>query len=270
MATDLEAQIAALRADIAAREARSARLRAEINEMTQERQAFLNAYDRVVGPIDKKVAALREVIDDLREQRRRQSIGDPDVYQPEWTPPDGYVPVEEQYRRLWGSPGVYAAADTFTGYSTGDPLADAAEPEDPGVLLKRLWRALARRFHPDLARDDAERDRRTEVMIRINQAYEAGDLATLQALSENDYADSDTPLAVLTLRGLRAQVEALEAEHDQLEAERDALFYDDMMQMQIEAKLLRVRGRDLLRELAQQRNAEFYELLRELDALRAS
>ena len=47
---------------------------------------------------------------------------------------------------------------------------------------KRLFRLLARQIHPDLARDPAERERRTNLMVAANTAYEQGDLETLRHL----------------------------------------------------------------------------------------
>jgi hypothetical protein len=47
---------------------------------------------------------------------------------------------------------------------------------------KRLFRTLARLIHPDLARDPAERERRTNLMVAANNAYEQGDLETLRHL----------------------------------------------------------------------------------------
>src|SRR4029450_8616970 len=52
------------------------------------------------------------------------------------------------------------------------------EPEPRAPVsdeAKRLFRQLARRIHPDLAADAAERERRTNLMVAANDAYEQGD-----------------------------------------------------------------------------------------------
>ncbi len=46
----------------------------------------------------------------------------------------------------------------------------------------RLYRELAKRHHPDLARTPAERERRAELMLRVNVAYRDRDLATLRSI----------------------------------------------------------------------------------------
>jgi len=59
------------------------------------------------------------------------------------------------------------------------------EPEPRPVIgedAKRLFRQLARIIHPDLAGDPAERERRTNLMVAANLAYEQGDVAALERL----------------------------------------------------------------------------------------
>lgn len=48
--------------------------------------------------------------------------------------------------------------------------------------LKTLFRRAAMRLHPDFARSDADRQRREQSMLRVNQAFAAGDRAQLEAL----------------------------------------------------------------------------------------
>ncbi|HKO86308.1 MAG TPA: hypothetical protein VJ140_17535, partial [Actinomycetota bacterium] len=80
------------------------------------------------------------------------------------------------------------------------------EPERRAVVgedAKRLFRQLARLIHPDLAADPQERERRTNLMVAANDAYEQGDVAALERLLEEWHA---SPEAV-TGRGTAAELE---------------------------------------------------------------
>jgi hypothetical protein len=62
------------------------------------------------------------------------------------------------------------------------------EPERRPVVdeaVKRLFRQLARSIHPDLATDPAERERRKNLMVAANLAYEQGDLEGLRRLRDD-------------------------------------------------------------------------------------
>lgn len=64
--------------------------------------------------------------------------------------------------------------------------------------LREIFRSLARAVHPDQARQDVERERRTEVMKQVTRAYEEGDLARLVELenawqSQQSLADGGDP-----------------------------------------------------------------------------
>ncbi|HEX2869599.1 MAG TPA: hypothetical protein VHP33_00050, partial [Polyangiaceae bacterium] len=59
--------------------------------------------------------------------------------------------------------------------------------------LREIFRTLARALHPDQARTDVERSRRTEVMKEITRAYEQGDLARLLTL-ESEWQATQAPV----------------------------------------------------------------------------
>jgi hypothetical protein len=54
---------------------------------------------------------------------------------------------------------------------------------------KRLYIDLAKRLHPDLARDDEERQRRERIMQRVNEAFRLRDLAGLRAVHLESVAE---------------------------------------------------------------------------------
>ncbi|WP_241838060.1 hypothetical protein [Streptomyces sp. CB03234] len=64
----------------------------------------------------------------------------------------------------------------------------------PSDEARKLYRELARKAHPDLAREEKERQRREEFITRVNAAYGRGDEALLRELSE-EWAVGPAPAA---------------------------------------------------------------------------
>ncbi|HET7093263.1 MAG TPA: hypothetical protein VFI22_07295 [Thermomicrobiales bacterium] len=108
----------------------------------------------------------------------------------------------------------------------GGPAIDLAD-EPPSLAeasaeLRRLYRDLAKRCHPDFACDDDDRTRRQERMLQINDAFRQRDLAALRALRHEVEADDPAfprrPLAerlawaVIELQRLDARLAVLRAE----------------------------------------------------------
>lgn len=61
-------------------------------------------------------------------------------------------------------------------------VAGATQVGQQRRSLRDIFRSLARAIHPDQARQEDERQRRTEVMKQVTRAYEDGDLARLVEL----------------------------------------------------------------------------------------
>ena len=116
--------------------------------------------------------------------------------------------------------------------STGSARGDRQElrepgPEDeeplpepsPAAELKSLYRRLARRFHPDLARTEEEQVRHAALMARINALYRAGDRAGLEALADQALG-AELPEAAVSLE---EEVRLLEERRERFESARDGL-----------------------------------------------
>jgi hypothetical protein len=73
----------------------------------------------------------------------------------------------------------------------GQRVAGAGQVGQQRRSLRELFRSLARAVHPDQARHEDERARRTDVMKQVTRAYEDGDLARLIEL-ENAWQSEQT------------------------------------------------------------------------------
>ena len=79
-----------------------------------------------------------------------------------------------------------------------DDLLPTPTPRDKAAE-KRLYRELARRFHPDLAETAVEQAYRTSIMAAVNAAYEQQDIQALY-----DLAGELDPAQLVELQGIEA------------------------------------------------------------------
>jgi len=125
----------------------------------------------------------------------------------------------------------------------------------PTESLKKLFREVAKRIHPDLATNDEDRARREKLMAAANRAYEEGDEAKLRAILEEWESSPESvegegvgPELVRAIRKM-AQIEkrlsAIETEIERLRA-------SDLYQLKAKVDEAENEGRDLLAEMASQ------------------
>jgi hypothetical protein len=128
-----------------------------------------------------------------------------------------------------------------------------AEEFDPPPSLKTLFRDVARRIHPDFARDDAEQKHFTLLMARANQAYSLGDAETLQRLLD-DHREINASIAgegpTAELLRITRQIQHAERDIATLDAERHTLLSGEIAQLHLDAEAAAREHRDLLTELA--------------------
>ncbi len=269
---DHHARIARLQAEIAQLESELTDLEAEILDLERELGDFVERYDQLVRPISEKLAVIRQMIADLENEHAPPppQLGQPPTrptLASSWTPPPDYVSVEEQYRRAWEVPRQQAAAQPPPEAPVTRPAAGSASESG----IRKLYRQLARRYHPDLTTDPAERQRRNRLMAEINEAYSRRDSAALQALAaQPEAARTDQPWAALQVR----QLEQIRAQLDRrlyhLRVQRNELIHGEMMDLKLQASFAAREGRDLLAEMAARLQREYDTCLDRLDQLRGS
>lgn len=274
---EITQQIRRLQAEIDQQRAVAAELEAEVHEIETELEVFTVRYDQVLAALNRLEAA-KKAIEELEHQRRIRAMmrDTPRARRRVWEPPAGYVPVEEQIRRNRAEAArrLHAEADPTDRFGETS-AADTALDLD--AELKRLYRKLARRWHPDLATDEADTRRRNEIMALVNTAYENRALETLLALdAEEDptrpktaeEAAAELPLAVLRLRQLQQAYRELARRIESLRQEHFDLTHNALMDIKIEATLAAAQGRDLLQEIIDRSNTEYWQCMNRLDELR--
>ena len=215
--------------ELAAAELRLAERQTEIRGIERRLRFRLGRSIDRLAELEEQIARYRQEIQQLRIPGALEA---------------GYLPVEEQYRRAWSRSSdqdIYAGAE---------PLGQVDEQQ-----LKRLYRRLARRYHPDLATDQSEWQYRTDKMAALNEAYAAGSLAEMIALSDpgsestsagEGQDDTDAELA----RVLEKELSRLRRKSQLVENATKTLHNNPVVQLSLDIKLARRRGRDLLKEMS--------------------
>ncbi|WP_411103795.1 hypothetical protein [Streptomyces sp. cmx-4-9] len=88
--------------------------------------------------------------------------------------------VDELFHDWLGSDGL---SDDAAAMLTDRPVRPP-ERVRPSEEVRRLYRELVRKAHPDLAQEEAERERRDAFIARVNAAYARGEEQLLRELAE--------------------------------------------------------------------------------------
>jgi len=132
---------------------------------------------------------------------------------------------------------------------------DLQSPELKIPDIKVLYRKLARRYHPDLARSEADRAVSNEQMAEINQAYSVGDLKRLMKLAGIGvpYGMELPPLSTDITQHRNEPRSELEQAERNLRAVRQQIARMSnlpIVKLSLEVKLAQHQGRNLLREMS--------------------
>lgn len=233
-----------------------------------ERLAAINAFEFRLRAITSQLVArldrLEAEIEQYRQQLRRlgDDWGEGGNGRSPWSVDD----VED----VTGSAGPQASGQYR--YHTAAP--ENAPPElnaDEGAELKRLFRQLARRFHPDLADNEADRAYRTQLMMAINAAYAARDISKLRQLAlEPDaahglhLADTDQQLAEMLLR----ELERCQRRLAEIRDEMGRLAKYKSVRLMRQAEQAEQEGRDWAAEIRTQLQEQIARRLVERDVLK--
>jgi hypothetical protein len=151
-----------------------------------ELHAFETTYRKALGSRYARLDALAELLDETAAP----------------APDDaGPGPSDDGPAERYPGQGVPGGQNWAWGEREPDREPERRPPVNEEA--KRLFRQLARLIHPDLAGDPKERERRTNLMVAANDAYEQGDVAALERLLEDWHA---SPEAV-TGHGAAAELE---------------------------------------------------------------
>jgi len=212
---------AALEAELAERELRSANLRAELG-------AFERQYLHFVGS---HYAELDELKAQLAERLAQEQPGN--------------------QRAQKAARDARARADETKSVagekSIKEPRAFESSPE-----MKRLYREVAKRVHPDLTSNREDRAKRQQLMAEANEAYERGDEAKLTKIFteyecspeavEGEGAGAELIRVIRRVSQTRGRVA-------EIEAEAQEMLRSDLYRLKSRVDEAGAAGRDALNEM---------------------
>lgn len=141
------------------------------------------------------------------------------------------------------------------------------KPFAPSGELKRLFRHLAQKIHPDRAEDEADRAWRTGLMSEANRAYRAGDTMVLQEILrqwQNGYEESNcrnhpAPQKKSAAQEMERQIRQMQKRLAEINEQLNRLLASRLYELFAATNMARSRNRDLLQEMAEQLDAQIIE-----------
>lgn len=231
-----DTELRELQLDLQDRQERIAQLEFEISDTNAELGRFEHEFEARVGVLERQVSDLEADLEQARFQAARRA---------QWgaraDSPDMHVDVLEQFRRTW-----------TPKKKPPEPPPEQVITDEVKAELKTLFRALAKRFHPDLVTDPEAKRWRQKIMAQVNEAYAAQDVRALKALAEKqDRAETPVEKSREQILGdMRAEIRRLDGVIRNLERTLKDLINSHTVKLMLEVTIAARQGRDLLEEMA--------------------
>ncbi|MEK9628657.1 MAG: hypothetical protein VW455_06510 [Nitrospinota bacterium] len=122
-------------------------------------------------------------------------------------------------------------------------------PED----LKKLFRRVAKKIHPDLSSSVEERNKRTDLMAKLNQAYDKLDEEAIRSVlmewEAEGFSEDHLELGEQLERAVQ-QLAQVRGRLNEISDELEELQLSEMFQLKNNIESAEKEGRDLLQEIA--------------------
>jgi DNA repair exonuclease SbcCD ATPase subunit len=235
-----------------------ARLEQEHADLVIELSEFEALYNARVSPLQAKLEETRLHIDEYQLriellQWRGNSLS------------PSQLEAEVEYRLRERRQHVHETYEQAERAQPPPPPIDRAAELD----LKQVYRELAKRSHPDLAVDEADRTARAGRMKDINASYARRDVTALRAwlrqLDSKELRQRESPEQMWSR--LKIEYDRIEAAIKRVKTEMAALNRSPLMSLKIDVAIARARGQDVLGEVAAQVQTQLIDAERELAQL---
>ena len=157
-----------------------------------------------------------------------------------------------------------------TKSTAGEKSEQEPRPFQASPELKRLYRDIARKIHPDLTTDRDDRAKRQDLMAQANDAYEHGDESQLiKILTEYECSpeavkgDGAGPDLIRVIR----RISQARSRLSEIEAELQELLRSDLHQLKMRVDEAEKFGRDIVAEIVSKVEEQVAQTKRRLDSL---
>lgn len=205
-------------------------------ELTTLQNSVLHFEHRYLKEVGIKYVELDEINARIAEKTARQN------------PQDAAVQEESKTARE-------TANSTAKEFQSHEILKEEDFSNDfkPSEEIKKLYRQIALKIHPDKSTNESERGYRTKLMAEVNNAYAAGDIERLRQILQEWESSPESVIgegiAVDLVRMIRG-ISQIKGRLKTIEKEIETIKETEMHKMMMQVQQVEKSGRDLLSELA--------------------
>ena len=146
-----------------------------------------------------------------------------------------------------------SAREQTLEFQEESPEAKKPKEFNPPENLKKLFRRVAKRIHPDLASSSTERERRHDLMAKLNQAYDGLDEKAIRSIlvewEAEEPAHEKLELGEQMVRVVNQLAQVRKRLHE-ISDELEDLTLTEMFQLRKNIDSAELEGLDLLQEIA--------------------
>ena len=164
------------------------------------------------------------------------------------SPDDNNLKEEFQHAQATANESAQAVGDAQEELKTHRKISH-------GEDIKAIYRDLAKKFHPDLAIDDDDRQRRTKYMSEINEAYQNGDEERLKRIMQEFEESPDS----VTGKGAGAElvrvirkISQVQKRLNDIKTELEKIKQTEIFKLKQSFEKAQLSGRNLLGEMVKQ------------------
>jgi len=240
-----DAELSRKQSELGELQSRLADLELQLLTLRLELGEFENLYHKKVGPL---YAELDEVEALIAERQARK----------------------EPFNNEAAEAASHARSKADESRRVVEAVTALPPPASRSQALKDLYRTVAKRLHPDLARDEADRVIRERLMTEANLAYEKGDEAKLREILEEYDSNPDlvvgTDVGAELVRTIR-RISLASSKITKIEREINDLNGSELAKLRATVNEGNRNGKDVLAQLAESLKRRIQEKRQYLSSL---